>query len=143
MKIGDLARCAGCTVETIRYYERQGLMAKPGRTAGNYRSYGTEDASRLRFIRNCRRFDMTHEEIRALLAAMDTPADDCGGVNAILDEHIEHIGVRIAELQMLERQLRVLRRQCDTREPVSACGIVKELVAMQGGAMARGDTHLE
>ena len=65
MKIGELATLTGCPVETIRYYEREGLLPAPSRSAGNYRQYDTAHVERLSFIRHCRSLDMTQEEIRA------------------------------------------------------------------------------
>ena len=64
MKIGELAQIAQCTVETVRYYEKEGLLPSPARTAGNFRLYGLGHVERLRFIRNCRALDMSHDEIR-------------------------------------------------------------------------------
>ena len=79
MKIGELAQVGQCTVETVRYYEKEGLLPAPARTAGNFRQYGPIHVERLRFIRNCRALDMTHDEIRALLVLIEQPASDCGG----------------------------------------------------------------
>ncbi len=73
MKIGELAKKAGCQVETVRYYEREGLLPAPARTEGNYRLYGTQHLDRLVFIRNCRTLDMTLDEIQRLLALRDLP----------------------------------------------------------------------
>ena len=67
MKIGELADMAQCTVETVRYYEKEGLLPAPARTTGNFREYGAEHVDRLCFIRNCRALDMSHSEIRTLL----------------------------------------------------------------------------
>ena len=67
MKIGELASGTGTPVETIRYYEREGLLPAAARTEGNYRVYGQEHAQRLLFVRRCRSLDMTLQEIRALL----------------------------------------------------------------------------
>ncbi len=86
MKIGELASHAGAQVETIRYYEREGLLPETARTDGNYRIYGPTHAERLRFIRNCRSLDMTLDEIRLLLRFKDSPAENCGGVNDLLDQ---------------------------------------------------------
>ena len=105
MKIGELAEKSHCNTETIRYYEKVGLLPEPERSEGNYRLYRNIHLERLRFIRNCRSLDMTHEEIRGLLAFMDGPAQDCAPVNDLLDEHIEHVAVRIAELEHLQKQL--------------------------------------
>ena len=76
MRIGDLAQATLCPVETIRYYEREGLLPAPARSGGNYRLYGTQHVERLRFIRNCRSLDMTHDEIRTLLAFRDGPEEN-------------------------------------------------------------------
>ena len=77
MKIGELARRTGCQVETIRYYEREGLLPEPARSPGNYRLYGSAHVERLTFIRHCRALDMTLGEIRTLLMHRDHPERDC------------------------------------------------------------------
>lgn len=142
MKIGELALVAQCTVETVRYYEKEGLLPAPARTAANYRSYGDSHVERLRFIRNCRALDMTHEEIRALLGLIDQPADDCGGVNQLLDEHIAHVDVRIAELSQLKQQLSELRQCCQREQAVDACGILQGLASMETEPRHKRHTHL-
>ena len=127
MKIGELARHTGTQVETIRYYEREGLLPEPARTEGNYRIYGPSHAERLRFIRNCRSLDMTLDEIRLLLRFKDSPAENCGGVNDLLDEHIGHVASRIRELRQLERQLKSLRELCQDASDAGRCGILNQL----------------
>ncbi|OIJ41195.1 MULTISPECIES: Cd(II)/Pb(II)-responsive transcriptional regulator [Massilia] len=112
MKIGELAQRTGCLVETVRFYERVGLLPPPDRHANNYRSYGQEHADRLGFIRHCRALDMTLDEIRALLALRDHPQQSCADVNALIDRHIGDVTQRIAALTSLETQLRQLRSQC-------------------------------
>ncbi len=104
MKIGELAKRTGCPVETIRYYEREGLLPEPARSEGNYRQYTLAHVERLSFIRHCRSLDMTQEEIRTLLALRDRPEADCGTANRLIDEHLHHVEVRIAELQALREQ---------------------------------------
>ncbi len=127
MKIGELAERSGCPVETIRYYERAGLLAPPLRSANNYRSYGPAHAERLQFIRHCRALDMTLEEIRVLLDFRDRPEQVCLGVNELLDKHIEHVSERIAALTQLEEQLRQLRARCAGPDASHACGILHAL----------------
>lgn len=127
MKIGDLAKLTQTQVETIRYYEREGLLPEPDRTEGNYRIYGAAHADRLAFIRHCRNLDMTLDEIRQLLRLKDDPASDCGDVNALLDEHIGHVGSRIRELRALEKQLKSLRERCCEAQATANCGILNEL----------------
>ncbi len=129
MKIGELARAAATPVETIRYYERAGLLPEAPRTAGNYRVYGDEQLERLAFIRHCRSLDMTLDEIRVLLRFRDSPGEDCGAVNRLLDEHIGHVEERIRELNALQQQLRRLREQCPDTVSAADCGILGGLEA--------------
>src|SRR6266436_257726 len=103
LKIGELAKRTSCPVETIRYYEREGLLREPARSEGNYRLYTDIHVERLQFIRHCRSLDMTLEEIRNLLKFRDAPDENCGEVNALLDEHIEHVSSRIKELRFLQK----------------------------------------
>ena len=95
MKIGGLAEATGTPVETIRFYEREGLLPAPARSEGNYRLYTAAHAERLAFIRQCRHLDMTLDEVRALLRFRDAPSADCGAVNDLLDAHISHAAERI------------------------------------------------
>lgn len=142
MRIGELAQAARCTVKTVRYYEQEGLLEEPARTMANYRSYGPSHLERLRFVRNCRALDMTHDEIRALLALMEQPASDCGGVNHLLDEHIAHVDTRIAELAQLKLRLGELRRRCQHEQAVDTCGILKGLTSMAPESRPERHTHL-
>lgn len=142
MKIGELAQIAQCTVETIRYYEKEALLPAPQRTAANYRSYGQAHVERLRFIRNCRALDMTHGEIHALLGLMEKPQDGCGAINHLLDDHIGHVDERIAELLQLKQQLTALRQQCQTEQSTDACGILHGLTVMETEAKPKRHTHL-
>lgn len=127
MKIGELARATGTPVETIRYYEREGLLHGAARTAGNYRVYERGHVERLSFIRHCRGLDMALDEVRALLRIKDTPEEDCGRVSELLDAHIGHVASRIRELKGLERQLRALRERCGDSRQARECGILSGL----------------
>jgi Cd(II)/Pb(II)-responsive transcriptional regulator len=126
MKIGELAKLTDAQVETIRYYEREGLLPAPARSDGNYRLYTQAHVERLTFIRNCRSLDMTLEEIRSLLNLRDSPQDQCESVNALIDEHIQHVNDRIASLQALQTQLLDLRQRCSDGAP-DHCGILDRL----------------
>ncbi len=127
MKIGDLSARAGTPVETIRFYEREGLLPKPSRTTSNYRIYEGHHVERLAFICRCRSLDMALDEIRALLALQAAPNESCEAVNNVLDEHIEHVAQRIRELTALKKQLVSLRGQCAQAKDVAHCGILSEL----------------
>ncbi len=142
MKIGELAQLAQCTVETVRYYEKEGLLAEPARTAGNFRVYGPEHLERLRLIRNCRALDMSHEEIHALLKLANQPGEDCGAINAVFDQHMAHVDERIRELTQLKQQLSTLRQRCHSDNAVDACGILQGLAAMETGQKLERHTHL-
>lgn len=127
LKIGELSRRIGCQVETIRYYEQEGLLPEPARSPGNYRLYGDAHVERLQFIRHCRSLGMMLDEVRTLLRFRDAPNQSCGEVNVMLDRHIEQVGQRIAELQALQKQLTTLRGQCETGHAVKDCGILQGL----------------
>jgi Cd(II)/Pb(II)-responsive transcriptional regulator len=127
LKIGELATRTDCLVETIRYYEREGLLPEPARTEGNYRLYTVTHVERLQFIRHCRSLDMTLEEIRNLLRFRDRPNENCSEVNALLDEHIEHVAKRIKELKLLQKNLRGLRSLCQRARATKDCGILRSL----------------
>ncbi|MCE1239698.1 MAG: Cd(II)/Pb(II)-responsive transcriptional regulator [Azonexaceae bacterium] len=136
MKIGEIARQAGTTTETIRYYEQIGLLPKAVRSESNYRVYTSTHLERMTFIRHCRSLDMTLDEIRILLHFKASPDENCRGVNRLLDEHIGHVGRRIAELQELERQLRALRQCCPEENLTQHCGILAGLSQTNDGEPA-------
>ena len=127
MRIGELAERTQTPVDTIRYYERVNLLAKPARTASNYRAYTDEAAQRLDFIRRCRRLDMSLEEIGALLTFCDEPTRNCNAVNDVLDEHIRHVDQRLEELQRLARDLKQLRSVCRSPGTAEDCRILRSL----------------
>ena len=151
MKIGELAKLAHTQNETIRYYEREGLLPQAARSEANYRVYDESHVKRLAFIRHCRSLDMTLGEIRTLLHFKDSPEENCGEVNALLEEHIAHVATRIAELKTLEKELKRLRKQCAFGQPTAECGILSGLESAadefscsamdSGGAMHIQGTH--
>jgi Cd(II)/Pb(II)-responsive transcriptional regulator len=141
LKIGEVAKKTGSQVETIRYYEREGLLPAPARSEGNYRLYGPSHVERLQFIRHCRSLDMTLDEIRSLLSFRDAPDENCNGVNLLLDRHIEHVSQRIEELQSLQVQLKALRGLCHSAQAVKDCEILQTLAAADSGAPAYLGTH--
>lgn len=127
LKIGELAKQAEITVETIRFYEKEGLLPAPARSEGNYRLYNADHVERLRFIRHCRTLDMALNEIRILLQYRDMPTEDCGDVNALLDEHISAVQARIKELMKLKQHLVTLRQKCTSPASTNSCGILSAL----------------
>ena len=141
MKIGELALAAQTQVETIRYYEREGLLPQAPRSEGNYRLYGAPHLERLVFIRNCRTLDMTLEEIQRLLALRDLPHESCAGINSLVDEHIEHVQARIDSLQALRAQLTKLRDRCNDPKEAEGCGILRQLNVSGGVQPLPDDGH--
>lgn len=112
LKIGDLARATGISVETVRYYERIGLMPPPGRTPGNYRAYARVHLDRLNFIRHARALGFDIAEIRSLLALADRPGEDCAAADAIATRHLEAVEAKIAGLSALRGELARFVGQC-------------------------------
>lgn len=141
MKIGELAQATLCSVETVRYYEREGLLPAPTRSSGNYRMYGHAHVERLQFIRHCRSLDMTHDEIRTLLSFRDAPDRQCEEVNTLLDEHIGHVVQRIGELKHLERELKKLRSQCRVVRATRDCAIMQSLARNSQSVKTAVDEH--
>ena len=136
MRIGDLAAATGTAVETIRFYEREGLIPAARRADNNYRVYSTAHAERLAFIRHCRNLDMTLDEVRSLLRLRDAPSQDCGAVNALLDAHIGHVAQRIRELRALEKELKALRARCAAPHAIEDCGILSGLDSAASSTVA-------
>lgn len=127
MKIGELAKKTACKVVTIRYYEKEGLLAAPLRTGGNYRIYGMPDLERLQFIMHCRKHGMKLEEIKALLAFKDKPQRDCTWVGELLDSHIQNVDERIKSLEHLRHHLESLRNSCSGGLNGETCPIIHSL----------------
>ncbi len=134
LRIGELATRIGVPTETIRYYEREGLLPQPRRTDGNYRVYDASLVERLAFVRNCRALDITLDEIRSLLALRDQPERGCDSVNQLVEKHIATVSERITSLQRLEEQLRGLRSRCSRSETVGNCAILSGLSSGEGSA---------
>ena len=111
MKIGQLADALGCTVETIRFYEKQGLLPAPHRTNGNFRKYDEEHVQRLSFICNCRSLDLSLNEIKILLSLENHNEQRTEEINRLLDHHIKDVAKRIHELAHLRMKLIELKEK--------------------------------
>lgn len=127
MRIGELGKKADCLVQTVRFYESEGLLPEPARSEGNFRLYDEVHLQRLLFIRRCRAKDMTLDEIRQLLNLRDRPELGCCEVNALVDAHIAQVRTKMKELRALERELMDLRRSCDSARTSRECGILNSL----------------
>jgi DNA-binding transcriptional MerR regulator len=142
MKIGELARGAGVDVQTVRYYEREGLLEAPSRTPAGYRAYGPGHLERLNFVRHCRSLDIPLAEIRRLIDLSGDQAVSCDDVDDLVRSHLRRVSTKRAALQHLETQLLALTEQCAAGHRVADCGILAELVhAAQGEACACHPPH--
>lgn len=117
MRIGALARAAGLTAKTLRFYEQAGLLPEPPRTTAGYRDYPPEAARRLAFIRDAQSAGLTLAEIRSVLTVQDSGRAACRHVTDLIDEHLTQVDRRLAELAQARESLRHLRRRADTTDP--------------------------
>ncbi|MFV0680100.1 Cd(II)/Pb(II)-responsive transcriptional regulator [Ottowia sp.] len=132
MKIGELATRADCDVQTVRYYEREGLLDAPERDASGYRAYADQHLARLQFVRHCRALDIPLADIRQLLAYARTPRQSCQDVNALLDEHIVRVQRQVQSLTALQTQLVALRQQCQGAAGGQDCAIIDAFMSAPG-----------
>ena len=133
MRISELGQAAGVNADTIRYYERTGLLPAPARQANGYRSYGPPHLERLAFIRHCRALDMPLAEIKQLLDFMTRPEMDCENIDHLIDAQLTRVRARLDSMRALEHQLTALRGQCNASHTARECGILQELVAAAHG----------
>lgn len=124
--IGELSRATGTKVETIRYYERSGLLPAPSRTAGNYRAYSAAQLGRLSFIRRGRDLGFSLDEIKALLALSDKQDRPCSEVDAIARGHLRDVEAKLKDLQALRSELQQLIGQCQ-HGTIAECRIIEAL----------------
>jgi MerR family transcriptional regulator, mercuric resistance operon regulatory protein len=124
--IGDVSRHTGCNIDTIRYYERIGLLPSPERH-GRYRRYSTGDIKRLVFVRRARELGFTLNEVRALLQLSETDGmSACNEVREISAAHLADVRRRIADLRAMERVLSSAIRQCDAGQ-LPGCPLIEAL----------------
>jgi MerR family mercuric resistance operon transcriptional regulator len=128
MTIGEFSRHTGGNIETIRYYERIGLLPVPQR-AGRYRRYGPADVGRLVFIRRARQLGFTLDEVRALLKLSEAgDGAACAEVRELAASHLAEVKAKIADLRTMERTLTEAVRFCDAGE-VPGCPLINALSA--------------
>jgi DNA-binding transcriptional MerR regulator len=126
LSIGDLAHATGVKPTTIRFYEAEGLLAPPARTAGGHRVYGKAHLDRLGFIRHGRELGFTMEDIRDLLRLADAAPDaPCEGADAIALRHLAGVRARLARLRSLEAELE--RMTCCQQGSIAECRVIEVL----------------
>lgn len=126
MKIGELAAATGTKVETVRFYEKSGLLPHPARTDGNYRSYGSEHLQRLSFIRRARGLGFSLDDVRELLALADDRDQPCGAVDHIASGHLVEVERKIADLALMRDELHRMIGSC-RKGTVGDCKIIETL----------------
>lgn len=133
MQIGALGKATGVDSETIRYYEKIGLLPAPARGRNGYRDYTETHLERLSFIRHCRALDISLADIQRLLDFVAHPEADCGDINLLIDAQLARVQARLESMRALEQQLMALRGQCSAHHQAGDCGILHELVAAAHG----------
>ncbi|MDX2259436.1 MAG: helix-turn-helix domain-containing protein [Hyphomicrobiaceae bacterium] len=112
MSIGALSAATGVNIETIRYYEREGLLRQPARTASGRRVYTVEDARRLAFLRRCRELGFSLADARTLAGLAEADAATCAEVKAVVVKHLADVRGKLADLKRLEKALTAMDRSC-------------------------------
>jgi MerR family mercuric resistance operon transcriptional regulator len=125
MHIGQLARAVGVHVETIRYYQRIGLIKLPKKPYHGMRSYSDDDFRRLRFIRRAQRLGFSLEDIRALL---ELSSSDCQQVQELAEEKLNLVKAKLRELRNIQSALTKTIQQCASREKPEPCPIIESLI---------------
>ena len=126
LPIGALSARTGCNIETIRYYERIGILAAPPRTPAGQRVYSEADLDRLNFVRRARELGFALDRIRQLLAMVDGGVSTCGEVQTITLDHLAEVKHKIADLRRMQGVLRAMADQCQGGD-VPHCPIVETL----------------
>ena len=127
LRIGELAKQNEVHVETVRYYERRGLIPKPLRTGSNYRIYSSENLRRIKFIKQAQELGFSLKEIKKLLALRAAPRAKCADVRNYATQKIQDIEQRLRALTRMRRSLKKLLRECSGDRPATACPILESL----------------
>ncbi len=127
LTIGRLARTAGINLETVRYYERRGLLQKPPRSSSGYRLFPADAARRLRFIKRAQELGFALKEIQELLALRISPGTSSAEIRKRAKAKIKNIEDKIKSLESMRRSLRKLTESCSGCTPISQCPILESL----------------
>lgn len=127
MQIGQLAQRSGVAVDTVRYYERNGILPPPQRRSSGYRQYDDDDVARLRFVRRAKALGFSLAEIRDLLALSSRPADDMAGLKAAAGAKLADVERKLAELTRVRDGLRTLIDACPGHGALQHCPILAAL----------------
>jgi DNA-binding transcriptional MerR regulator len=128
MTIGELAKQAGVSVQTLRFYEREGLLDRAARDRSGYRAYEHEAMLRLQFIRRAQELGFTLAEIRDLIDLQADPSNDCGDVCAAASAKLAMVEAKLADLDRMRAELARLIDSCSGSVPIAECAIMECLV---------------
>ncbi|MEJ6006183.1 Cd(II)/Pb(II)-responsive transcriptional regulator [Paucibacter sp. AS339] len=145
MRIGALSRATGVDIETIRFYEKSGLLPGPSRSDNGYRDYAQSHLERLAFIRHCRALDISLADIGQLLASLNSrDSAQLAAVDGLVEAQLARVRARLASMRALEQQLEALKARCDgqhAHHEGQGCGILAELVAAAHGEACACHEH--
>jgi len=127
LTIGQVARQAGVGVETVRFYERRGILAPPPRSGSGYRQFPKETVARLRFVKRAKELGFTLKEICELLALRLDPESTCADVKARAEAKIIDVEEKIRSLQRIKKALAKVTKNCRAEQPSSECPILDAL----------------
>lgn len=127
MRIGELSKKTGLSVDAIRFYEKSGLIKGPGRSEGGYREYDTNAVAAVEFVSHCRSLDIPIPEIKKLLRVRSGNAKSCREANEVIEDQLAKLRSRIKELKALERNLAELRSVCNSEMDAKDCKIIQSL----------------
>ena len=127
MKIGQLSKVSGCSIQTIRYYEKEGLLNLPSRSEGNFRLYDDKALKELEFVKHCRSLDIPLADIKTLLELKNKPEESCSSINNLIANQLELVNQRIKELKALKSELQIMKKACSSDNTVEKCGIMRTL----------------
>lgn len=126
MRIGELARATSTKAETIRYYEREGILPLADRTNSNYRDYSPEHLATLTFIRRARELGFGMSQVRQLLALSDRTGKPCQAVDLMVQDQLAEVDEKIADLTQLRTELAHMLRSCQS-DRIGECRVVESL----------------
>ena len=134
MRIGELSKSTGVDIDTIRFYEKSGLLPPPARSENGYRDYAHAHLERLAFIRHCRALDMSLADVTLLLNSLETRDPEAlVKVDVLVAAQLGKVRARLQSMRALEAQLVALQKRCDRDHDHHACGILEELVSAAHG----------
>ncbi len=143
LKTGELAKRAGVNIETLRFYERKGLLPKPPQRASGYREYPTESIALIRFIKRAQELGFSLAEVRELLALRVQPGTTCAEVRERAEHKLLDVRQKIADLKAIERALNKVTATCTGRGPLSECPILENLDGELSSGLKRPESRRE